>query len=137
MKYIDTPQSLVEKWVGMVPGLWGDLDLIQNSKDAGPGWPDECAIPIGAAAAAMIHRGEDTDTAERMGATIRAAEKRYSAAASSGTGPAKRPHARRGHWHHYWHGPRNARQLILKWTAPTFLHPEAGREENVVAIKVK
>ena len=56
---------------------------------------------------------------------------------SAGTGTAKRPHARRGHWHHYWAGPRNARQLILKWTAQTFVHPEAGREDNVVAIKVK
>ena len=331
MKYIDTPQSLVEKWVGMVPGLWDDLDLMQHSKDSGPGWPDECAVPMGAAAAAMTHRGEDMDTAERMaaeatacylwrknkiiyqldstmaavfqaqarsmdedkelpvdyllhlpypciyvdtdiydgfvgffawiewdvnckryelraswrlpggggtwpsmlhilpgktlldcaddtfaaamgnigrmkdgklievpgqvqkeafelplfaaqvilylnsvgadvyrttpaarkqgkkkhakigigrdpiifevgmrmGATIRAAEKRSSAVASPGTGTSKRPHARRGHWHHYWAGPKDDRKLILKWTTPTFVHPEAGREDNVVAIKVK
>lgn len=331
MKYIDTPKSLVEKWGLMVPGLWDDLDLIQRSKEAGPGWPDECAIPIGAAASAIVQHGEKIDVAERMaaeatacylwrqnkiiyqldatmanvfqaqalsmdedkelpvdcllhlpypciyvgtdiyegfvgffawiewdvnskryelrvswrfpgdggtwpsvlhilpgrtlgdcvddtfaaamgnigrlpdgklievpdqvqkeafelplfaaqvilylnsvgadvyrttpppkkqgkkkhsknsrghdpimfevgmrmGATIRAAEKRSSAAASAGTGTAKRPHARRGHWHHYWAGPKDDRKLILKWTAPTFVHPEAGREENVVAIKVK
>lgn len=331
MKYIDTPKSLVEKWGLMVPGLWDDLDLIRHSKEAGPGWPDECAIPMGAAAAAMVQHGEDMDTAERMaaeatacylwrqnkiiyqldatmanvfqaqalamdedkelpvdcllnlpypciyvdtdayegfvgffawiewdvnskryelraswrfpidggtwpsmlhilpgrtlgecvddtfaaamgnigrlpdgklievqdqaqketfelplfavqvilylnsvgadvyqttpapkkqgkkkhgknsrgrdpimfevgmrmGATIRAAEKRSSAAASAGTGTAKRPHARRGHWHHYWAGPKDDRKLILKWTAPTFVHPETGREDNVVVMPVK
>lgn len=73
----------------------------------------------------------------RMGATIRAAEKRSSAAASAGTGTAKCPHARRGHRHHYWAGLKEDRKLILKWTAPMFVHPEGGLEENVVVMPVK
>lgn len=35
---------------------------------------------------------------------------------------AKRPHIRRGHFHHYWMGKANNKQLILKWVAPTFIH---------------
>lgn len=33
-----------------------------------------------------------------------------------------RAHMRRGHWHHFWTGPRSApeeRKLILRWVAPT------------------
>lgn len=79
------------------------------------------------------------DVGVRIGAALRRGMSRHSAphGDSAGTGTAKRPHARRGHWHHYWAGPRDDRKLILKWTAPTFVHPEVGREENVVAIKVK
>lgn len=33
-----------------------------------------------------------------------------------------RPHKRRGHWHHYWTGPRNSEQtLVLRWVAPTIV----------------
>lgn len=50
-------------------------------------------------------------------------------------GGERRLHARRGHWHHYWTGPRNGeRKLILKWTAPTFIYTGGmgADEENVV-----
>ncbi|MGN0655441.1 MAG: AcrVA2 family anti-CRISPR protein [Ruminiclostridium sp.] len=42
---------------------------------------------------------------------------------SSSPGAPKRPHTRRGHWHHYWVGSDkdNSRKLILKWTAPMFI----------------
>lgn len=35
----------------------------------------------------------------------------------TGTGASKKPHVRKGHWHHYWVGKRNSpnRRLILKW----------------------
>lgn len=43
----------------------------------------------------------------------------------TGNGPAKSSHMRRGHWHHYWTGPRDGeRKLILKWVAPTVIHPD-------------
>ena len=42
----------------------------------------------------------------------------------------KRPHSRRGHWHHYWAGSQNERRLILKWTVPTYIH--AGIDETVI-----
>ena len=31
----------------------------------------------------------------------------------SSTGISKRPHLRRGHWHHYWKGTQSERELIL------------------------
>ena len=34
-------------------------------------------------------------------------------------------------------GQKDARKLVLKWTATTFVHPEAGREEDVVVMPVK
>lgn len=44
-----------------------------------------------------------------------------------------RPHMRRGHWHHYWSGPKSGeRKLILKWTAPTFIG--AADEDKPVVI---
>ena len=56
---------------------------------------------------------------------------------SGNSGIVKRSHTRRGHWHHYWTGPKEgARELILKWTAPTVIHPE-DTEDNVVVYPVK
>lgn len=41
-----------------------------------------------------------------------------------GNGSKKRPHSRRGHWHHYWIGSESqgTRKLILKWVAPMFIN---------------
>lgn len=46
-----------------------------------------------------------------------------SSSPGTGIGAPKRPHARRGHWHHYWTGSTKdgSRKLILKWTAPIFV----------------
>lgn len=40
------------------------------------------------------------------------------------SGTPKKPHSRRGHWHHYWKGTigTDERRLVLKWVAPTFIH---------------
>lgn len=50
----------------------------------------------------------------------------------SGPGAPKRPHTRRGHWHHYWVGSDkdNSRKLILKWTAPMFI---GGDSDDTIA----
>ena len=41
----------------------------------------------------------------------------------------KRPHMRRGHWHHYWTGPRKGeRKIILRWIPPTFI---GSRSEDI------
>lgn len=42
----------------------------------------------------------------------------------------KRPHSRRGHWHHFWTGKKETeeRKLVLKWVAPTFIHKEIETE---------
>lgn len=46
----------------------------------------------------------------------------------------KSPHARRGHWHHYWTGARDSdgRKLILKWTAPMFIN--GNDDDNITTI---
>lgn len=47
---------------------------------------------------------------------------------SSSVGSPKRPHVRRGHWHHYWAGKKDDRQVILKWQPPTFVHGKEAEE---------
>lgn len=46
----------------------------------------------------------------------------------------KSPHARRGHWHHFWIGKHetNERKLILKWVAPMFIN--GSEDDNVATI---
>ena len=76
----------------------------------------------------------------RVGAALRRASVRQprNNEGPSTPGSRVRPHARRGHWHHYWTGPMDGdRKLVLKWTAPTFIHPEDGKEDNVVILPVK
>lgn len=59
----------------------------------------------------------------RIGAALKKARVAYES--SGGDGINRRPHARRGHWHHYWTGPMDGqRNLVLKWTAPTFIHAD-------------
>ena len=80
------------------------------------------------------------DVGIRIGAAIRKARVRYEQRReAAGPGGAKRPHARRGHWHHYWTGPLNTpdRKLVLKWTAPTFVHADDFDNENVVSYPVR
>ena len=74
----------------------------------------------------------------RIGAALRKAAVRPGGRSNGpGTGGTKRSHTRRGHWHHYWTGPKDGeRILILKWTAPTIIHPDGG-EDNVVIYPVK
>lgn len=46
-----------------------------------------------------------------------------------------RPHARRGHWHHFWIGSKsdNSRKLILKWIAPVFV---GNPEKSITTINI-
>ncbi|MEG1492147.1 MAG: hypothetical protein RR394_07825 [Oscillospiraceae bacterium] len=37
------------------------------------------------------------------------------------TGTPKRPHIRRGHWHHFWVGGADEKKLIIKWISPIFV----------------
>lgn len=75
----------------------------------------------------------------RIGNAIRREQFRASAGAKvPATGNTKRPHMRRGHWHHYWTGPKNGDRILkLKWTAPTMIHADAGSDDNVVVYPVK
>lgn len=50
-----------------------------------------------------------------------------------------RPHMRRGHWHHFWTGPKNKpaeRKLILQWVAPTFVTASHKGDTPVVLHRV-
>lgn len=70
----------------------------------------------------------------RVGSALRQSRYHYpSDNTAAGTGRTVRSHARRGHWHHYWTGPLDGeRKLILKWTAPTIIHPDEGSDDVVV-----
>ena len=74
----------------------------------------------------------------RIGATIRSLPTLRNAGGGDGVeGSPKRPHARRGHWHNYWTGPRNGkRQLVLRWVAPMFIHGGEFDEVTVHPVKV-
>lgn len=73
----------------------------------------------------------------RIGGAIRK-YKKAPQSKSNGTGSAKRPHSRRGHWHHYWTGPMSGeRKLVLQWTAPTFIHPDGQGNDDVIIFPIK
>ena len=91
-----------------------------------------------------INRGKENEIISkqvgvRVGAALRAAKKRSpSQNTNAGTGSRKRAHTRRGHWHHYWTGPKDGeRELTLKWVSPTMIHPEEGRPDNVTMFPVQ
>lgn len=96
------------------------------------------SVPMGAGAGEKVISIADREREVRsysvgawIGAVIRRARME-----DPGAGARKRLHSRRGHWHHYWTGPKDGeRTLILKWTAPTFIHAGGGdkREGNVVS----
>ena len=79
------------------------------------------------------------DMGVRIGAALRKAAPRSQAPAQTGTGSSKRPHLRRGHWHHYWTGPKSdpaSRKLVLKWTPPTAIHPDAATDSRATVIPI-
>ena len=75
----------------------------------------------------IVDHGKDIrrwDVGLRIGRIIRASASSPSPRQGSGSAGGKRPHPRRGHWHHFWTGPRDdprKRKVILKWVAPTFV----------------
>lgn len=81
---------------------------------------------------------EEIQVGIRIGAALRKAKYSHTATGGEGGGSQRRSHTRRGHWHHYWAGPMDGdRKLILKWTAPTVIHPESADVDNIVVYPVK
>lgn len=81
---------------------------------------------------------EEIKVGVRLGAALRKAKYSRTATGGEGGGTQRRSHTRRGHWHHYWTGPMSGeRKLVLKWVAPTVIHPEAADNDNVVVYPVK
>lgn len=69
----------------------------------------------------------------RVGRILR--EYESSESKPSGTGSKKRPHSRRGHWHHYWTGPKNNpehRKRVIKWISPMIIHGETNQKTTTV-----
>lgn len=67
------------------------------------------------------------DVGFRIGASFRAQAQsiqRDDVQHAPGSATQKRPHIRRGHWHHFWTGSKkegSERKLILKWLPPIFV----------------
>lgn len=81
----------------------------------------------------MWNCGEKTGAIIRKMHTTAAYRTTHSEAKTSVTGTPKRPHSRRGHWHHFWTGSEKnqSRKLILKWVSPTFIHGNDTTESPV------
>lgn len=77
------------------------------------------------------------DVGIRIGAAIKARAQSSASINQSkeySTHASPRPHMRRGHWHNFWTGSKsnpNARKLVLKWVAPTFI---GERDDTPVVI---
>lgn len=53
-------------------------------------------------------------------------------------GGTKRPHMRRGHWHHYWRGKDGQKELVLHWVLPIFVNgndPQYDSPARITPIK--
>lgn len=83
------------------------------------------------------------DVGFRFGATVRAQQQApatENSVSRHGSHTAKRPHMRRGHWHHFWTGPMDSaqdRKLVLKWLPPIFVGSSQDGEMPVTLHKVK
>lgn len=51
-----------------------------------------------------------------------------------GQGTPKRPHLRRGHWHHYWKGTSGNKELLLHWVMPIFVNGDQSDDEDPARI---
>lgn len=73
------------------------------------------------------------DVGVKIGKMIRQ-QKYYGSGASGHSGASRRPHVRRGHYHHFWVGSEKdgTRRLILRWIAPTFVN---GSADDVVVTR--
>lgn len=76
------------------------------------------------------------DVGTYVGATIRNSEN--STPKNPGEehipGTSKRPHIRRGHWHHFWAGGSDEKKLIIKWVSPIFVGSTDPEDETPTRI---
>lgn len=123
------------------------LYLVSENKEVEPN-PEQKRIYRPVLKGATIkdkHREIDIeDVGVRIGATLRKYKyKNSNTKSSSATSTArssKRPHIRRGHWHHYWSGKKDGseqRTLKLNWIAPTMIRADLkneGLEDDIITI---
>lgn len=81
------------------------------------------------------------DVEFRIGKTIRKsnADEHIITNRNNSKSSTKRPHARRGHFHHFWIGSesKGTRKLVLKWIAPMFINTTLDDEMPVIVTKVE
>jgi hypothetical protein len=85
---------------------------------------------------------EAQDVGIRIGATLRKTsasqtDQNRETGVRAGSHSSKRPHTRRGHWHHYWTGPKDKpseRKLILKWTHPILVGGTLGNDSDTITV---
>lgn len=77
------------------------------------------------------------DTGFYVGSSLRNARSQSgSHDGSGGTTGRKRPHMRRGHWHHFWRGSQGNRELVLHWVLPIMVNDD-GEEPPARITPVK
>lgn len=74
------------------------------------------------------------DVGVKIGKLIRSQKYYENSGAGNHSGTSKRPHVRRGHYHHFWVGSEKdgTKRLILRWVAPTFVN---GTADDVIVSK--
>lgn len=82
------------------------------------------------------------DVGYRIGKIIRESKKsdvEHKAHSSHSSSSAKRPHSRRGHFHHFWIGKRDSaeRKLIVKWIAPMFINAKLNAEMPATITRIE
>lgn len=83
------------------------------------------------------------DVGYRIGSIIRKSSEEDSVheqrVSTSRKSSPKRPHVRKGHFHHYWIGSKsdNNRTLVLKWVAPMFINTALEEELPAVITKIE
>lgn len=84
---------------------------------------------------------DHVDVGYRIGAVIRNSNPtkegsidNESVASKHGSHKPKRPHVRRGHFHHFWAGSKSddSRKLVLKWVAPAFINSSIDDLDAVI-----
>jgi hypothetical protein len=68
----------------------------------------------------------------RVGAALRHARQSMESDNSEESGISRRPHVRRAHYHHYWIGAKEERELIVKWLPPILVNIDKGDIETTI-----
>ena len=134
-------QEVLESWCFQFQAIQLILYLVSTNAEVESGPPPELDNPHKAKKGKKKKSSVKVkNVGVKIGAAIRKAKAKADTASTNTTGHGSRksPHSRRGHWHHYWVGPRDGkRELILKWIAPTFVNLNNGIEDRVVVYPVK
>lgn len=83
-------------------------------------------------------RSEQSEVGYRIGAAIRKSteiREKVVYVGEHGKGSPKSPHIRRSHFHSYWTGSGDSKELIVKWVNTIFVHGGDGNNSTVHNVK--